>query len=473
MKMNHGQMKKDGGQSKDADDMLRAQTESMLWTYFANIGLGIWLIFSPSSLGYESDGLIWSDVASGTAIVALGTLALWRRWDFWGRWGVCFVGLWLLFAPLAFSAPTAAAYWNDTIAGALVIAFSVLVPMMPGRAHHLAMMEEQPDIPPGWSYNPSTWWQRGPIIGLAVISFFISHYMAAYQLGHIGSAWDPFFGDGTEDILTSDVSRAWPISDAGLGALAYLLEALMGFMGNVRRWRTMPWMVLMFGILVVPLGTTSIILIILQPLAVGTWCTLCLVTAGFMLLMIPLALDEVFATIQFLARARSEGQPLWKVFWVGGTVRGGKADRRSPAYDSPSPGMVPAMLWGVTVPWTLAASAALGLWVVASPAIFDSSGTAADSDNLVGALIATTAAIAWAEVARPVRYLNVAFGIWLIAAPWLVGGASTGSVANDVIAGAALIALSLPLGRIREHYGGWDRYVGPGLRLRGAWGGRP
>jgi hypothetical protein len=44
----------------------------------------------------------------------------------------------------------------------------------------------------------------------------------------------------------------------------------------------------------------------------------------------------------------------------------------------------------------------------------------ANSDHLVGALIITVAVCAMAEVARPLRFLNVAFGFWLIAAPWLL-----------------------------------------------------
>jgi hypothetical protein len=43
------------------------------------------------------------------------------------------VSIWLLFAPLVFWSPDAAGYTNDTLIGSLVIAFSVLVPMMPGR----------------------------------------------------------------------------------------------------------------------------------------------------------------------------------------------------------------------------------------------------------------------------------------------------------------------------------------------------
>lgn len=43
----------------------------------------------------------------------------------------------------------------------------------------------------------------------------------------------------------------------------------MGFMGSPSRWRTMPWMVAVFGILVIPLGLVHIFLVISQPLVAG------------------------------------------------------------------------------------------------------------------------------------------------------------------------------------------------------------
>jgi hypothetical protein len=78
---------------------------------------------------------------------------------------------------------------NDTIVGALAIAFSVLVPMMPGMSHE-GMMDES-TVPPGWTYSPSSWLQRLPIIALGFFGFLIARYLAAYQLGHIGSIWEP------------------------------------------------------------------------------------------------------------------------------------------------------------------------------------------------------------------------------------------------------------------------------------------
>ena len=80
---------------------------------------------------------------------------------------------------------------------------------------------------------------------LAVVGLLISRYMAAYQLGHIPGVWDPVFPgiaadprNGTEEIITSSVSKAWPIPDAGIGALTYMLEILTGVIGSSRRWRS-------------------------------------------------------------------------------------------------------------------------------------------------------------------------------------------------------------------------------------------
>src|SRR5207247_209749 len=130
---------------------------------------------------------------------------------------------------------------------------------------------------------PSAWVHVAPLIALGFLGWFTARYLAGFQLGYYHTAWDPFFGDSTMRVLHSKVSRMWPISDAGLGAAAYTFEALMGYMGGPSRWRTMPWMVLLFGILVVPLGIVHILLVISMPVVVGYWCTLCLAAATVML----------------------------------------------------------------------------------------------------------------------------------------------------------------------------------------------
>ena len=444
----------------DHAEMLRR----WMWRDFANITLGLWLLASPATLGYRSVAMVWSDAISGALIVVLGVLTLFPRFDL-ARWGLCFVGLWLLIAPLVFWTPDPGAYANDTLIGALVIAFSVLIPMMPSRAHHEVMMTPGPDTPPGWSYNPSDWIQRGPIIALAFVGFFLSRYLAAYQLGHTAYPWDPFFGDGTRRVLDSEVSKAWPISDAGLGAASYMIEALSGFMGGRNRWRTMPWMVVMFGVLVAPVGIVSIVLVMLQPIAVGAWCTLCLVTAAAMLIMISPAIDEVVAMSQFLLGARREGKPFWRTFWVGGTLDAYEHARpaQSPAtahwHERSIAARIVAAMDLNHVPWNLLLCAALGVWLLAAPAVLGATGAAANGDYLAGALVVTWAVMAFGEIVRTIRMLNVLMGLGILAAPWMLTGDTEMSRWNDVIVGIALIALSIPRGRIEEHFGGWNRYL--------------
>lgn len=443
----------------DHREMTRKMREKWLWTNFTVIGLGLWLVISPFTFDYTSVAMTWNDVISGTMLGLLAALALWPRFDFLGRWGVSFVGLWLQLAPLVLWAPDAVAYVNDTLIGALVIALSILVPMMPGMAHHMEMMKPGPEIPPGWTYNPSTWHQRAPMIALGLLGWFISRHLAAYQLGYSQTVWEPFFGKGTENVLTSEVSRMWPISDAGLGALAYTIEFLMAWMGGKTRWRTMPWMVTFFFILVVPLGLTHIVLVILQPVAVGSWCTLCLAAAFVMLVMIPFTVDEVFAMGQFLAWSVRNGKPFWRTFWVGGTMEGGSKDDRTPTYGAPVKNMVTPMAWGVTAPWSLVLSALLGVGMMVAPWALGMEGTAAKSNQVAGALVVTVSIIVMAEVVRAGRMLNVVLGIWLAASPWLFAGFSSTGTWSSVIVGIALVLLSFLRGRIQERYGGWDTYV--------------
>jgi hypothetical protein len=236
-----------------------------------------------------------------------------------------------------------------------------------------------------------------------------------------------------------------------------MIEFLMGFMGNKVRWRTMPWMVMFFGILVVPLGVVSITLIILQPLAVGAWCTPCLIAASAMLVMITLTLDEVVAMLQFLAQARREEQPLWQVFWLGGTLR--ETSEVAASTVRPNVTRPMAMFWGVSLPWNLVVTAALGLWLMFAPFALASTGTAAHTDHLIGALILTVAIIALAEVGRAVRFVNVLFGAWVIASPWLLGGTTTSATWNDMIVGSLALLLSFRRGSIDERYGSFERFI--------------
>lgn len=171
------------------------------------------------------------------------------------------------------------------------------------------------DIPPGWDYNPATWPQRIPIIVLAVIGFLIAGYLALYQLRILTTVWEPFFGNGSVKILNSPVSHVLPIPDAALGAFGYLVDAVAGAIGGRKRWKTMPWIVVLFGLAVGPLGLVSLMLVVFQPVLFDAWCTLCLVTALISVVMIGPAMDEFLASMQYLKRIKESGKSLWRGFW--------------------------------------------------------------------------------------------------------------------------------------------------------------
>jgi uncharacterized membrane protein len=177
------------------------------------------------------------------------------------------------------------------------------------------------DAPP-FARNPSAWSQRAPIAMLAGVATLIAMYMALYQWRVIDSVWDPVFGVQSQRVLDSGVSERMRaiihLPDAALGALAYLGDLLFCLAGSTRRWQYRPWMVLLFGLDVIPLGVVSIVLVILQGTVVGSWCTLCLLTAVISVILIALAYDEVWASIVYLHRVwrrTRNGRVVWDVFW--------------------------------------------------------------------------------------------------------------------------------------------------------------
>jgi uncharacterized membrane protein len=172
-------------------------------------------------------------------------------------------------------------------------------------------------MPPGWSYNPSSWGERLPLVGVALAGLGIALYLALYQWRVLDSVWEPFFGRGSAVVLNSPVSRLLPIPDAALGALGYVLDAVSGVIGGTDRWRSKPWVVLLFGFAVGPLGAVSIMLVIFQPVLFRAWCTLCLASAAASVAMIGPAMDEVLASLQYLRRVHRAHESVWRAFWGG------------------------------------------------------------------------------------------------------------------------------------------------------------
>ena len=437
------------------------------WPHFVNIALGSWLFTQPLLINVQEPLLRWSEMALGALLMVFATAALSQRGTA-ARWVCAAIGTVVMAVPFLFHTGNAAAYLSDTLVGALIFGFAVCTKPEPGPGALAALTG--PDIPPGWSYNPSAWTQRLPIIATALIGLFVARYLAAYQLGHIPDVWDPFFDgslsdpqNGTEEVITSAVSKAFPVSDAALGGYTYLLEILTGLVGAKARWRTMPWLVVLFGLMIAPLGVTSIVFVIIQPIVIGTWSIVALIGAAAILIQIPYSLDELIATLQFVRRRVQAGRNGLAVFFRGDTdtmpAGSGGIGAVDDEFDQ-RPGAVlrNMMAGGVNLPWNLALAALIGLALLFTRLWPGVEGNLAHAHHVIGSLVLTVVSIAAAEVARPVRWLNLLLGAGLMASPFLFP-ADTTALLVSVVAGAALMALSTRRGPVYQRYGSWDRVI--------------
>lgn len=396
------------------------------------VALALWLIAFPLTFGFYREPAGVSDIFTGCVLFVLGILCF-QLHKAWAGWLIAILGVWLQLSPLVFWASSGALYLNDTVMGALAILFAF-------QLNRRSNAVETSLAPKGWSLNPSAWSHRIPTVALALLAWFFSRYMAAYQLGYIDTIWDPVFGDGTHRVITSQISKDFPVSDAGLGAVCYTLEFLLGWQGGINRWLKMPWLVCVFALLVIPVGIVSITLIILQPVVVGAWCFWCLATAACMLMMIVLTAPELAALVQLLRGAYKKGDSLWQVFWKGDQE--GKSGVKCTKEGK----------LGFTLQWNLLVTLALGVWLlVSAPA--DTAGKLATVHHILGPMAIAASVIAFAEVFRSVRYLNVLLGIALILAPWLLAESTPMSTANTMLTGVALALLSIRKGKITERYG--------------------
>jgi|SRR5690606_30859614 len=85
-------------------------------------------------------------------------------------------------------------------------------------------------------------------------------------------------------------------------------------------------------------------------------------------------------------------------------------------------------------------------------------GGMANADHVIGALVLTVLSVAAAEVTRAARFLLIPLGIALLITPFVYDAAGVQLTAS-LIAGVALIVLSLPRGAIQSHYGTWNKWI--------------
>jgi hypothetical protein len=216
----------------------------------------------------------------------------------------------------------------------------------------------------------------------------------------------------------------------------------------------------MFALLVLPLGVTSIVLVITQPIFVGAWCGLCLVAAAALMTSVPLSVHEAIAVGQYLYDSKRQNKNMWRIFWMGGSVVGsGNKDPNRINYSFAQ--RCAASVQGVNVPLTLLLQIAIGVWLMARPDVlhYTDMSNSATCDHLFGALVVTVAMVSTAEVTRIVRFANVLFGTAILVCGIVFSREAPVVLISEIVSGAVLILSSIPRGAIVEKYGSWDKFV--------------
>jgi hypothetical protein len=165
--------------------------------------------------------------------------------------------------------------------------------------------------PPGFSSNPTEWSRRIPIVVLAFAGLCLSVYLTLFQVDVLSGVWDPFF-------QSTKVLEYLGVPDAALGALAYATEIILSLIGGRQKWRTVPWTVLAFGIVILSGALVSVLLILMQAFLVGAWCTLCLASAAISFAIFILGYREPLAGLRYLRRVRGSGGSVWRALWGRG-----------------------------------------------------------------------------------------------------------------------------------------------------------
>ncbi len=403
---------------------------------FIVAALGLWLLASPMTFGDECSKVCINEIVCGLLLMLVGFLSLLTEKKAIFKISAL-IGLWLQMAPLLFWAPEAVSYLNDTLVGMVLM---LLVFSFPG----ISDVEKGGETPPNWSFNPSDLGPRRVSVFLALIAWFLARYLESYQLGYIDTVEDPFFGDGTLKVISSSIAKMFPVSDAGLGAFGYSLEFLLGLIGSSRRWKTMPWVTVFFGLMVIPAGMISILLIVLQPVLVGAWCGICLLIAVCMLIMVLLTIPEMAATIQLLLRAK-KNRMFWSVFWRG--------DFSSPASKVQPIKRNGTSRFGFTISSGLVVSLLLGVWLMFSPSVFGDVHPAADSNYIAGPLLVAISFIAFSEVVRSFRFANLGISALLILSTCLLDGFTTLGFFNNIFVSLFVSLLVIHRESKRERYG--------------------
>jgi hypothetical protein len=172
-------------------------------------------------------------------------------------------------------------------------------------------------------------------------------------------------------------------------------------------------------------------------------------------------LGHSLATPQFLRRRVKADQNWLRVLFNGRTDEMRETQNAEPddELDQSAGAVIKNMAGGgVSMLWNLWLAAFIGLSVLFTRVTLGADGSLANAHHVIGSLVVTVASIAPAEVARPVRLLNIPLGAVLMAAPFMFSASTVASVVSMLL-GAAVVVLSIRRGSIRERYGNWNRLI--------------
>jgi hypothetical protein len=91
--------------------------------------------------------------------------------------------------------------------------------------------------------------------------------------------------------------------------------------------------------------------------------------------------------------------------------------------------------------WPRLATVAVGVWLMAAPAVLGYGGAPATSDRVAGPVVAAIGIVAASTVTRGLCWANLAPGLWLLAGPVLLGFPAA-PLASSVAAGVLVLALT-------------------------------
>lgn len=103
--------------------------------------------------------------------------------------------------------------------------------------------------------------------------------------------------------------------------------------------------------------------------------------------------------------------------------------------------------------WWQRLAFALGLWLMAAPALLGLRDPAADVLHVLGPIAAAVGFIAASEVLRGIRRVNVLTGLALVLTPLLLGYPTTAMLVSG-LTGLALMALAFMGGATHTAFGG-------------------